>query len=104
MKGHLVAILTIAALPLIAASSPRHAGAQVNPPQRHYKPVCGSPAPHFASCDAEVVTDEAGSPLGLSAPIVSSLGPVQLHTAYNLPCAPGGAVQAVCAAPASFGP
>lgn len=71
---------------------------------QHSKPVCGVPAPVFAKCDANVATDAAGNPLGTTSPSPSSYGPVQFHMGYSLPCSPGGAVQSVCAAPASFGP
>ena len=86
---------------LFSAYAP--ARADVTPPTRHSRPVCGIPAPRFAHCDAQVVTNDAGTPFGSSQPASSSYGPTQLHTAYNLPCRPGGSVQSVCSTPASFG-
>jgi hypothetical protein len=58
----------------------------------HGRPVCGIPGHGFASCDANILADGAGQPLVSTSPIPSSYGTAQFHTAYNLPCTPGGAV------------
>lgn len=73
-------------------------------PQLHARPVCGIPARGFARCHAHVVTNANETPLGSSTPSSSSMGPVQFHTAYNLPCTPGGSTQSICSAPTTFGP
>jgi len=70
---------------------------------RKFRPVCDVHINGMAWCLAHVVTDTKGSPLAGSSPFSSSYGPVQFHTAYNLPCTPGGSTQSVCAAPANFG-
>lgn len=90
-------------LPLVAAQTAEH---KVLKPvtNRSHRPVCGTPAKGQARCHARIVTDTAGSPLANNAtPYASSYGPVQFHTAYNLPCTPGGPVQANCPMPSSFG-
>lgn len=71
-------------------------------PHRHFRPVCATSGKD-ARCHAHLLTDDSGSPLGSNVPLLSSYGPSEFHTAYNLPCTPGGAVQAVCNPPSSFG-
>jgi subtilase family serine protease len=84
-------------LPVVANSAPRPV------PNLHSKLVCGIPAPRFAGCHAAVATNSAGVPEASAAPSPNAYTSVQFHTAYNLPCTPGGPVQAVCSAPATFG-
>lgn len=92
-----------------------HAYAQtksVNIPKRllaiyshHFKSVCDNLGQYTARCNAKVVTQSDGvTPLAGATPFTSSLGPVQLHTAYQLPCQPGGSFQTNCNTPTSFGP
>jgi prepilin-type N-terminal cleavage/methylation domain-containing protein len=69
---------------------------------RNTKNTCSSPSGGVA-CMAKVVTDSGGTPLA-SLALTGGYGPVQIHTAYNLPCTPGGLVQSVCPQPTSFGP
>lgn len=66
--------------------------------------LCDRPGKDEAGCHAHIVLDDVGNPLAGATPSASSLGPDQFHTAYNLPCTPGGPVQSVCAAPATYGP
>lgn len=73
-------------------------------PAKSSRPVCGSPSKGSARCHAHVITNSNGAPLAGSSPSASSFGPVQFHTAYNLPCTPGGTTQSVCATPSTFGP
>ena len=47
--------------------------------------TCAAAPTGFASCDAQVVTNAAGSPLAASAPPASALGPAQFRVAYALP-------------------
>lgn len=69
------------------------------------KAVCGLPGVGRAKCHAHVVTNNQGLPQAGSMPAGTSYGPVQFHLGYNLPCTPGGNVDAVCATPsAGFGP
>lgn len=71
---------------------------------REFRSVCGIASKGNARCLAHVVTDTKGTPLVTnSSPLSSSYGPIQFHTAYNLPCAPDGAPQSVCVSPSSFG-
>lgn len=72
--------------------------------KRHYKNVCNSPNPKALKCFAKVITDDNLNPLASSIPTSTSMTPLQFHTAYNLPCTPGGPVQANCATPLVFGP
>jgi len=59
--------------------------------------VCSLPIPAVAGCDANVVTNSAGTPLVTSAaPPSGALGPSQFHSAYSLPVsAPGTPTVAV---------
>ncbi len=69
-----------------------------------YRPVCKATEPSKGKCFADITLNLSGKPLtGLPA-TTGSYGPLQFHTAYNLPCTPGGSVQSVCATPSSYGP
>jgi len=73
-------------------------------PNRNSEPVCNQNVEQGrAACAADVVSDSSGNPLSSIAP-PAGLGPEQLHKAYNLPCTQGGAVNAQCETPSSFGP
>ena len=50
-----------------------------------FAPTCAAAPDGFASCDAQIVTDSAGSPLASSSPPASALGPAQFAGAYSLP-------------------
>ncbi len=72
-------------------------------PFRHFKRACDLPINGVAQCHIQVVTDEKGNPMASpSAP--AGFGPNEFHTAYNLPCTPGGVPGAICNTPVSFGP
>lgn len=73
-------------------------------PLRANKAVCDKPGKGTAMCHAKVVVDNAGNPMETSTPPSTSLGPVEFHTAYNLPCTPSGDVQSICNTPVSYGP
>jgi subtilase family serine protease len=66
--------------------------------------ICSTTRVLRARCLAEVSVASNGHPLTGNPSTSGSYGPTQFHTAYNLPCTPGGAVAAVCATPSSFGP
>ena len=66
--------------------------------------VCSKAQPNHASCLLEETLASNGQPLNGEAATVEGDGPTQFHTAYDLPCTPGGPVQAVCSTPGSFGP
>src|SRR6185503_477276 len=51
---------------------------------------------------ADIATDDAGIPLDTTPLTPGNYGPAQFHTAYNLPCTPGGPTQSVCSQPSSF--
>lgn len=70
---------------------------------RETKNTCDSPNSGNVACLAKVVTDSSGDPLS-SLAVTGGYGPTQIHTAYNLPCSPGGLVQSICSQPVSFGP
>jgi subtilase family serine protease len=95
------------AVPGRSAVSMAH-GAPATPPAQAasgphgHKAVCGSPGPHAVRCNADVATDSSANPLVAPNVLAGSMSPVQFHTAYNLPCTPGGPVQSVCTAPASY--
>lgn len=72
---------------------------------RPFRSVCDLPGGRFAKCHAKVATlSDATTPLASAAPLASSLTPNALHTAYQLPCTPGGIVSGACSQPGSFGP
>lgn len=57
-----------------------------------------------AHCLAEAAISADGVPV-IGAPAVSTgYGPAEYHTAYKLPCEPGGAVKAICSSPSQYGP
>lgn len=85
------------------AVSPNQPVEVVPLPDRLSDNLCDSAAEGKAACMAEVVTDSSGNPLS-SLALPSGLSPAQLHTAYNLPCTPGGPVKSSCTTPGSFGP
>ncbi len=57
-----------------------------------------------ARCHSRVIIDDQGNPLTGSNPLPGGYGPAQFHTAYSLPCTPGGTTQSTCGLPGSFGP
>ena len=71
-------------------------------PQRAYRRACDVGPFGTARCHAQVVTDSNGKPLSTPHLQTGNFGPVQFHTAYNLPCTPGGPVSSVCQTPSSF--
>lgn len=71
--------------------------------KRPHKRVCSFATGTSAQCDAHVTTDTSGNPLVVTAPVGIN-GPVQIHTAYQLPCTPGGLIQSICNTPSNFGP
>lgn len=68
------------------------------------KPVCAQPKPGQASCAEEVLVNKSGQQISGSPATIYGYGPVQFHTAYNLPCSPGGVIQSICTLPSSYGP
>ncbi len=68
------------------------------------KRACSTVPKNYATCLADVVTNLNGSPMVLPSSIVGNLGPINFHTAYNLPCSPGGLIQSICPTPSSYGP
>jgi len=102
-------VLTFASSPQISANANNGTSGTkqhlLQATHRKFKSVCGLPKPGYASCMADVTLNTSGQPLTSSSPqTVSGYGPAQFHTAYNLPCAPGGPIAAVCSTPSSFGP
>ncbi len=71
---------------------------------RPFKPVCTSNKAKIANCFVDISLGVNGKPLTGTPSTSGSLGPIQFHTAYNLPCTPGSTVQAICATPSTFGP
>jgi hypothetical protein len=110
MRRHIIPLLSAGVLilsvstPLRPWITPVHAVGLPPAASHSHRPVCGLPGLHTASCDADVATDAAGAPLVAPNVVSGSYAAVQFHTAYSLPCTPGGPVQSVCPQPASFGP
>ena len=65
--------------------------------------VCGSITTKIGRCHARVVTNQNGIPQSSTTPPTTALTPQMLHTAYLLPCTPGGTEQSLCSQPTSFG-
>jgi len=105
--GGLVAVAFWTGPPALARAPKRPATALKQPnrlTRRYFKPVCGTVATGHARCFAQVVTDKDGNIFTATPAAIAGYGPAQFHTAYQLPCTPGGPVQAICATPTSFGP
>jgi subtilase family serine protease len=47
---------------------------------------------------------DGNQPLTASPANAGSYGPAEFHTAYSLPCTPGGTIASICPTPTSFGP
>jgi subtilase family serine protease len=74
-------------------------------PNHKVRDVCNTTVkPNQARCMAEISLNSKDQPLTGTPASSGSYGPVQFHTAYNLPCTPGGPVLSVCSTPNSFGP
>jgi subtilase family serine protease len=70
----------------------------------HHRPACPAVSHRLTRCLAQIATDAQGAPLASADPLPGAYGPVQFHTAYNLPCSvKGKRPQSVCPAPTSFG-
>ena len=69
-----------------------------------HRMVCSSPALGHASCAAEISTNTKGNPLTETPATSGAYGPTAFHTAYNLPCTPGGSVASACSTPSTYGP
>jgi len=73
--------------------------------KKHFKAACTSSSPTMPRCAAEVVVNNSNQPVISGQPAASDdYGPAQFHTAYNLPCTPGGPVASICSTPTTFGP
>ncbi len=100
-----VGLAYVSSSPSPALAAPAHHTKKLRPIlHNHSRPVCGKPAAGRASCAAYVSLASSGQPLTGTPALTGSLGPAQFHTAYNLPCKPGGAVQTACSTPGSYGP
>lgn len=88
------------------AISPSYTQAHRLRPIGHHKvrALCSNPGRGQAHCQLEAAVGSNGQPLTGTPDSLAGYGPAQFHTAYNLPCTPGGSVQSVCSAPSSFGP
>ncbi|HET9850290.1 MAG TPA: dockerin type I domain-containing protein [Candidatus Saccharimonadales bacterium] len=72
---------------------------------RKFKAVCPEVGPGLPHCLSDVVVNSANQvQKGATPATVGGYGPAEIHTAYNLPCTPGGGIQTICSQPASFGP
>ena len=70
-----------------------------------YQAVCGKPTGHLVSCDSKILVNGGNQIVSDGTqPASYALGPTQFHTAYQLPCTPGGTVSSICSQPSSFGP
>lgn len=82
---------------LSATKTPR-----ANPNYKSVKLGCTNPAPGEARCNARRSVTADGQPVASAAAAATGYGPTELHTAYQLPCTPGGPVAAVCATPSAY--
>jgi subtilase family serine protease len=88
----LVAVSAIFVAAIVAAGGGADPGSNPNGPKRDgdhghwYKRACDVPGAQVAACDAQLVTDSAGTPLVTNGtPPPNALGPAQFHGAYALP-------------------
>ncbi len=80
-------------------------GLSLRPVVNHpYKAVCNNYKAGYGHCLAEIALNIDGHPLNGFPATSGGYGPDQFHTAYNLPCTPGGNVATVCQTPQNFGP
>ena len=82
-------------------------GSVVQPEQIvHYAShnACGQVSTDRARCLSSISTESVADPIKASPKTTGFYGPTEFHTAYQLPCTPGGSVQAVCATPTTYGP
>lgn len=88
------------------AQIPKDTGKILRPIFSHFfRPACGISVGNRTHCFAKITTQNDGTtPLTGTVPLAGSMGPVQFHTAYQLPCQPGGVVSSACTPPSSFGP
>ncbi len=84
-------LLVAAALTVLvvgAGSASSDPGGQPHRDNGHghwFAPTCAAAPDGFASCDAQIVTDSAGTPLASGSPPSGALGPPQFAGAYSLP-------------------
>ena len=88
-----VSLVFVAAI--VAGAGGADPGQNPNGPKRDgnhghwYKRACAVPTAHLAACDAQVVTDSAGTPL-VTNTTPRGYGPAQLTGAYSLPAGATG--------------
>lgn len=71
---------------------------------RRFHSLCSLNIKGNARCHAKIVENDTNSnPLLTATPLAQAMGPVQFHTAYNLPCTPMGPMQTNCTTPQSYG-
>ncbi len=88
---------------IVSAASPAKQAEKVEPVPTHA--ACAQVTAGRARCLADVSIGSFNDPAQAVAPNTSGgYGPAEFHTAYRLPCTPGGPIASVCAAPDSFGP
>ena len=86
-----------------AAASQTKQAEKVVPRPTHA--ACADVAIGHARCLSDVSFDSYSNPEQAVQPGTSGgYGPAEFHTAYQLPCKPGGSVASVCSTPGSFGP
>ena len=66
--------------------------------------ACGQVSINRARCLSSISTKSVASPIIASPKSSGFYGPTEFHTAYQLPCTPGGPVQAICTTPTTYGP
>lgn len=89
--------------PALAAQPAIHPEKLLSHPSRA---ACGSVPAGHVRCLATISNNSVSNPVKASPAGTSGFGygPVQFHTAYQMPCTPGGAVASTCTTPSSFGP
>ena len=71
-------------------------------PHYFFQHTCAFPAFGNARCHAQVVVNKDGKPSATPSIPLGAYGPLQFHTAYQLPCTPGGSVSGTCSTPPVF--
>ncbi len=87
----------------LAATSQTKQAEKVVPQPTHA--ACADVAAGRVRCLSDVSFNRYDSPDEAVQPGTSGgYGPAEFHTAYRLPCTPGGSVASICSTPGSFGP
>ncbi|HEX5744160.1 MAG TPA: hypothetical protein VFX84_01780, partial [Candidatus Saccharimonadales bacterium] len=91
--------------PLASAGTPETVKQAEKVVPRPTRAACPDVSTGRAKCLSDVSLDSYDNPEEAVQPYASGgYGPSEFHTAYQIPCKPGGPVDSVCNTPSSYGP